>query len=273
MRIPLDQIDADVLPRDRTLIDAAALAELEHSIAATGLRTPIEVYAVGTGYGLISGLRRLTAFRRLYATTQLQKFSAIEATLRTPLGRPEAMAMMVEENEVRASLSPWERSAIAVRAVGMAGFETLDAAIAGLFPHANKTKRSRIRAIAEVVAALGHVLIDAEGHSQHRILRISTGVKYGWTEVFETALDESRARDHRAQWDLIRPIVAEVEALAPSGRTNPNRPRRIARPTQGFTLRREKTATGYLLHITGPRATSGLTGEIIDEIERIFLPE
>ena len=273
MRIPLDQIDADVLPRDRTLIDAGALTELERSIAATGLRTPIEVYAFGDGYGLISGLRRLTAFRRLFETTQLEKFSTIEATLRTPAGPAQAMALMVAENDIRANLSAWERSAIAHRAVGTEGIETLDAAITTLFPHADRNKRARIRAIAEVVEALGHVLIDPEGLSQQRLLRISTAIKYGWADIVETALDQSRARDHRAQWDLIKPIVDEVETLAPSGRTNPHRPRRISRPAQGFTLRREKTATGYLLHITGRRATSALTAEIIDEIERVFLPE
>ena len=44
--IPLAEIDAAALDRDRTRLDEAALTELRLSIATSGLRMPIEVYAL-----------------------------------------------------------------------------------------------------------------------------------------------------------------------------------------------------------------------------------
>ena len=73
--IPISEIDANALPRDRTQLEPEALAELAASIAATGLRQPIEVWRLSQPtarhrYGLISGLRRLTAHQRLAALRQ-----------------------------------------------------------------------------------------------------------------------------------------------------------------------------------------------------------
>lgn len=42
--IPLELIDADALVRDRMVLDADELMELQTSIAAHGLRLPIEVF-------------------------------------------------------------------------------------------------------------------------------------------------------------------------------------------------------------------------------------
>ena len=73
------------------------------------------------------------------------------------------MTLMVEENEVRSNLSPWERSAIANRAIGIDGIDTLDTEILTLFPHADRFKQRRIRNIAEVVGDMDTILIDPEG--------------------------------------------------------------------------------------------------------------
>ena len=40
LHLPLTAILAEALPRDRSTLDPAALAELQSSIAATGLRHP-----------------------------------------------------------------------------------------------------------------------------------------------------------------------------------------------------------------------------------------
>ena len=47
-QIPLAEIDAAALDRDRSHLDAAALTELRLSIATSGLRMPIEVYPFAT---------------------------------------------------------------------------------------------------------------------------------------------------------------------------------------------------------------------------------
>ena len=44
--IPLSQIAADILPRDRSHADPAALDDLIRSIKAMGLRQPIEVFGL-----------------------------------------------------------------------------------------------------------------------------------------------------------------------------------------------------------------------------------
>ena len=84
MKIPTDQINDNAIPRDRTIIDPKSLEELERSILRTGLRTPIEVFATDDTFALISGLCHLTAVRRIHEKTGLDKFTSIEATLRTP---------------------------------------------------------------------------------------------------------------------------------------------------------------------------------------------
>ncbi len=70
-RVPLYDIDPKALRRDRLHLDAEAMAELTSSIAANGLRTPIELYTISEGrhFGLISGFRRFTAFQRLLEET------------------------------------------------------------------------------------------------------------------------------------------------------------------------------------------------------------
>ena len=43
-RIPLTEIDDDALVRDRNGLDEAELTELRLSIAASGLRMPVELF-------------------------------------------------------------------------------------------------------------------------------------------------------------------------------------------------------------------------------------
>ena len=65
-QVPLDAIDEGALTRDRAALDEAALQELRASIAANGVRMPVELFELAEPeppfrYGLLSGLRRLTA--------------------------------------------------------------------------------------------------------------------------------------------------------------------------------------------------------------------
>ena len=112
--IPTNLIDAEALPRDRTRLDPTALTDLRLSIATHGLRTPVEVFPTESGYALISGLRRLTATRALHTLTGNPAYAQIAAAIRTPATITEALTLMVEENEVRTDLSPWEKGRILV---------------------------------------------------------------------------------------------------------------------------------------------------------------
>ncbi len=269
MQIPIDQIDETAIPRDRTLLDPAALDELRLSINATGVRLPIEVYQTDTGYALISGLRRLTATRDLFRETGDPRFATIPAILRDPVSRAQAMAQMVEENDLRQDLSPWERSLIAAEAAWRGDFDTIDAAIAALYPHADRNKRGRIRTIATVIEHLGDLLADPEGLSQNKLLRIAAAISHGWTPLIRIALEESKARDHRTQWALMLPILDECEHL-PTAKRRWDRPRRICRPRPGIVIRREKVRDGFVLYVTGRQANDFAVEAVFEEVERLF---
>ncbi len=105
-RVPLAEIDDAALTRDRNGLDEDALNELRLSIAASGLRMPVELFALSEprpphNYGLLSGLRRLHAYRALHELTGQDRYAAIPAFLRSPGTMAEAVASMVEENEIR----------------------------------------------------------------------------------------------------------------------------------------------------------------------------
>ena len=115
--IPLDDIDATALVRDRAKLDDGELWELRSSIAAHGLRMPVEVFPIegAKPWGLISGYRRLAAFREMREFNR-DRFAAIPAFVREPANLTEAIVAMVEENAIRSEVSPWEQAMVAVSA-------------------------------------------------------------------------------------------------------------------------------------------------------------
>jgi ParB family chromosome partitioning protein len=96
--IPLTEIDAAALTRDRSGLDDDALTGLRLSIAVSGLRMPVELFALPEPenaapnpphrYGLISGLRRLHAYRALHELTGDDRYAEIPAFLRPPAPWP-----------------------------------------------------------------------------------------------------------------------------------------------------------------------------------------
>ena len=277
--IPIAEIDDTRLPRDRAGLDEDALTELRISIAASGLRLPVEVYALPEpvpplGFGLISGLRRLSAFRTLHEMTGDDRYATIPAFLRTPATLAEAMTAMVEENEIRAGLSPWERGRIAWRAHYEGIFDTVDEAVTTLYPSANRAKRGRLRALAHLASELDGHLSHPEHLSQQQALRLAAATQAGFGDLIRTALAESSANGPEEQWALLTPILTEAElppTKAPKPR--PGCPRRLLKPRHGLTIRRELTRDGWTLHFTGREATSGLLDVVFEQIERMFEPE
>ena len=269
-RIPTHLIDAEALPRDRTHLDASALTELRLSIATHGLRTPIEVYATDQGYALISGLRRLTATRALHSLTQNPIYTTIQATILTPQTTAQALTLMVEENDIRADLSPWEKGRIAVASRNEGHFPTIDAAIAALYPAACKMRRSRLRALALLVEELDGTLTSPETLSQRQALRLAAALRAGFEAVIRTALEESHTRTPESDWTLLQPILDEAEqSLKDPTPYRPGRPRRVVRLRAGLTVRRELASEGWVLRFTGPEATGMLMETVLDEVERM----
>lgn len=137
-RLPLDRIETQHLNRDRLNFDDEEMAVLRASMAERGQQTPVEVVGLPGGrFGLISGLRRILALREMGETEVL-------ALIRKPESAGAAYVAMVEENEVRAALSFYERANVAVTATKAGVYPTVQRAVASLFAHAPSAKRSKI---------------------------------------------------------------------------------------------------------------------------------
>ena len=158
-KLPLDAVQLDHLLRDRIALDEEALVPLMESLRARGQQVPIEVTALGGGrFGLISGWRRLLALQALHAETGEDRFARVLALVRRPEGGAEAYVAMVEENEIRAGLSFYERARIVMRAVEAGVYPTEKAALQGLFATASFAKRSKVKSFIGVVEALDGAL-------------------------------------------------------------------------------------------------------------------
>ena len=147
-RVPLAKIGLHHLCRDRMILDPDEMAALKASIAERGQQTPVEVVNLGSQYGLISGMRRMVALKELGETHVL-------VLVRKPDGAAEAYRAMIEENEIRADLSFYERANIAVAAVGQGVFATPREAVFGLFAHATPARRSKILSFVALREKLG----------------------------------------------------------------------------------------------------------------------
>jgi ParB family chromosome partitioning protein len=281
--IPLDAIAEDALARDRASLDAQALEELKTSITASGLRMPIEVYRRPEPdgarlFGLISGFRRLRAFRELHDMARDKtRFAAIPAFLRTPATLAEALTAMVEENAIRAEVSPWEQALIAVIARDNGVFDTLEAAIDALYAALSRDKRYRMRSIAHLAEELDGHLAAPETLSLRRLLRLAAATSRGYAGLMRHALTEAKLREPNAQWRVLAPILAECEdATIPDPRPergHRDRPRRTyVTPRHALRIRREMTRGGWCLHFTGRDASGELIDRVFDEIEMLFSP-
>lgn len=266
--LPLDTIDAHALLRDRTTLDPVAQAILQTSIATEGLRMPIEVWQLSTPrpphrYGLISGLRRLTAARAIGMRT-------IPAFIRTPASVPAAMAAMVTENEVRAPISPWEKGALIVAAVEEGHVPTPDAAVAMLYPALPRQARARLRSFAMVVETLDGAFATPERLTVDRMDRLAVALRADMEDALRAALATRRGEGLDSQWSALLPLLDESRT-PPAPSLSPGRPRRVLHLHQGLTIRREPCRDGWLLRFTGPEARSGgLIDDVFDKVEEWF---
>jgi ParB family chromosome partitioning protein len=80
------------------------------------------------------------------------------ALVRRPEGGADAYVAMVEENEIRAGLSFYERARIVMRAVEAGVYPTEKAALQDLFATASFAKRSKVKSFIGVVEALDGAL-------------------------------------------------------------------------------------------------------------------
>lgn len=210
--IALDSVDADDLMRDRTVFDEEEMKELESSIEKSGLRLPIEVYELPTPrgeakYGLISGYRRLLAVRALFLKSQDLQYRMIKAFVRPATSLPKTLSAMVEENEIRANLSHFERGRLIGLTVQNGIFQDIDAAVAALFNSASKAKRSKIRSFALVFDELGDVLSFPETLSERLGLKLAQTLKLHGSADFRRLLSDANCVSPDEEHALIQRII------------------------------------------------------------------
>ena len=237
-RLPLDKIEIHHLARDRMILDEDEMSALVASIEARGQQTAVEVVRLSGGrYGLISGLRRIAALKRLGRTDVL-------ALVRQPENSQDAYRAMIEENEIRAGLSFYERANIAVRAVGQGVYPTAGRAVQELFAHVPSARRSKILRFVLLREKLGPALTFPTAIPEKLGLRMASEIDAdrGFAARLSDALRKTPPADAAAERRAIE------RALAGKGRS----------PAAKETL-----AKGVTLQARAGRAV--LTGQGVDD--------
>lgn len=277
--IPLNQIDPDALVRDRMTLDPEELAELQSSIAAHGLRLPIEVFALaerqegGPAFGLLSGYRRFRAVQGLLARKADATYATIKAVVRNPdtLGGP--FSAMVEENEIRSGLSHFERGRIAVIAAQQGVFASVDAAVDALFPQASKAKRSKIRSFALIFEEVGDMLAFPHALREKDGLRLAAALRDGAQARLREGLDDVAPETPMQELARIEAVLARLDPV-------PTRPERggrpSTRPAKGVTadlrLAPGQDAGGWFIRVEGQTVDAALVDQLVRQLENWLRP-
>ncbi len=247
---------------------------------------PVELFPLAAPhgalrYGIVSGYRRLAAFRELHAFG-LEAYAAIPAFVRPATGFAATLAAMVEENAIRADLSPWEQGRIAVLARDQ---ERLPHHRGSRRPALPRGQRRQARAPPR---RRPRSSISSSTSSPPPKSSPSAGSCASAPPSATASARSSRPpsarpslRDPDSQWAAILPYLIESERQhsftdpdPEPRRPRPPRPPPPHRPPprRSLVIRREMARDGYILRFTGKEATSSLMDEVLDEIEMIFTP-
>lgn len=274
VEIPVDRIRTDAMARDRMSMDGEEMEELRASIRANGLRMPIEVVARGDGtFDLISGLRRMTAMRDVAG-----QGAAIRAFVRPATTDAETITAMVEENEVRADLTPYERGRAAVMAVEAGAFESVEDAVARIFASASKAKRSKVRGFALIHEGLGDMLAFPQALTERQGLRLASALRQGHGAALRQALGTGHGIDEAAEWSLLEAVLREAEAEEAPSRTRrarePGKPSARGRVdlANGISIRHVIDSRGHSIRVDGRVVDTQMIELIMAEIERLLEP-
>lgn len=272
--LALDAIETDHLVRDRMVMEPVELDELKTSIRASGMRLPVEVIALEGGrYGLISGLRRITVLRQLHAEDP-GRWPTVRALIRPGAEAGDTYASMVEENEQRAQLTPYERGRIVVVATAQGAFGSVEAAVEAIFAAASKAKRSKIRSFALVHEELGDLLAFPTALSERNGLRLAGALRQGLSPMLRDALSATEPAGAEAEWAAVEPVVRQAEGV---GRPAERGGRPKVRPdpegehlAESLILERIPHGDGFSLRFRGAGADPALMDRLVGELRRLL---
>lgn len=205
--ISIDAIKSDYLVRDRVDTDIDEMTALKDSLRANGQQTAIEVVPHGPEtFGLISGWRRLTALRELYLEGGT---GSILAIIRHPDDAAASYLAMVEENEIRAGLSFYERGRIVAKATDEGAYASDKDALAALFHAAPRAKRSKIGSFVRIVRALDDVLQFPTALSERSGLALAQalGADAGFPARLRKKLDAAHVQAAGAEQAVIAAAI------------------------------------------------------------------
>jgi len=276
--VPVEAIQADALVRDRMRIDPQEMAELKASIAAHGLRLPVEIFARREGrtaYALLSGYRRLRAYQELFSETGDGTYKAIPALVREPEALGGSFTAMVEENEIRANLSHYERGRISVIAAQRGAFASTEEAVAQLFSAASKAKRSKVRSFAVIFEELGDLLTQAEGMKERDGLRLAAVLKAEGAAELRAALEAAAPDTAEAEWAALAPVVMAFENVAApqkTGRPKASKPQLITEfaLSNGVKMRAERSGDAYVIRMQGRAEDAARIEHAIAHLENLL---
>ena len=179
---------------------------------------------------------------------------------------------MVEENAIRAEVSPWEQAMVAVRARDAGSSPRIDAAVDALYPSLTRQKRT-----ASAPSPIWPKSSTAPSPPPRPVASASSCASppppRGFGDLIRHALGESGRPTPTSQWRPSCPSSSRPRPPnPPSPAPRPRPPRRMLEPRRRPTVRRELTRDGWTLHFTGREATGMLIDAVIDEIERMFAP-
>lgn len=213
-KIAIDRVDLTHLNRDRMVFEPEEMEVLKTSLATRGQQTPVEVLALPSGrFGLISGLRRLEALKALGEIEVL-------AFLRKPQDASASYVAMVEENEIRAGLSFYERANIVVQAIGAGVYRTPQEAVKALFASVPSAKRSKILRFVQLHEQLGQALRFPTAISEKLGLALANALEADTalaTRV-KDALRKTPPADPAGERRALERALKSAAAPAPSGK-------------------------------------------------------
>lgn len=266
LALALDSVDLQHLVRDRLIEDDEDMQALRESLRTRGQQMPIEVMDLGHGhYGLISGWRRLKALQALHDATGDPRFASVQALVRQPDTAGDAYRAMVEENEIRANLSYYERARIAAKAAEQGAFPTARLAVRDLFATASRAKRSKINSFLELYNAFDATLrfpaaiTERQGLALARRLSEEAGAAAEMTAQLRRATPETAEAEQAVLAGLVT-SASKAKAPAKSRRSTDTRPAGKG-PEQDVSV---EARPGYLL-LTG----AGVDAALIRSIEAL----
>lgn len=248
--LPLGEIDAGHLVRDRLESCEEEMQALVDSLRERGQQTAIEVADLGPGvqprWGLISGWRRLMALRRIAEEDGAP--GRVLAIPRAPRNAAEAYRAMVEENEIRVGLSHYERARIVARAADSGVYNSDAEALKGLFAAATRSRRSKIGSFVRVVRALDDVLRFPTQIGERLGLELVRGLDDEPTlaERLRQLLEEAAPAEATAEAAILEAELFRTDTSAPSD-TRPRPAPRVAPVELRPGLNYRDTAKGLLI--------------------------